>query len=149
FLNMIPIAVLASVLLIVGYKLSKPALFKQMLNLGSSQFLPFIITVLGVVFADLLIGIGLGLAVGVVTILIHSYQNSHFLHIEKAENGGHIVKMTLAEEISFLNKGAILKELNRLPEKTVLELDVRKTVKLNYDIVEILDDLHIPLKRKT
>src|SRR5690606_39361221 len=87
FLNMIPIAVLASVLLIVGYKLAKPVLFKQMLALGASQFVPFIITVLGVVFADLLIGIGLGLAVGIITILINSYQNSHFLHIEKSDNG--------------------------------------------------------------
>ena len=148
FLNMIPIAVLASVLLIVGYKLAKPVLFKQMLALGASQFVPFIITVLGVVFADLLIGIGLGLAVGIITILINSYQNSHFLHIEKSDNGGQIVKMTLAEEISFLNKGAILNELNKLPEKTLLELDVRKTVRLNYDILEILDDFVHTSKQK-
>lgn len=140
FLNMIPLGVLAAVLLIVGYKLAKPALFKQMFKLGSSQFIPFMITVLGVVFADLLIGIGLGLAVGIITILINSYQNSHFLNIEKSDNGGHVVKMTLAEEVTFLNKGAILNELNKLPEKTLLELDVRKTVKLNYDILEILDN---------
>lgn len=140
FLNMIPLGVLAAVLLIVGYKLAKPSLFKQVYALGGSQFIPFIITVLGVVFADLLIGIGLGLAVGIITILINSYQNSHFLNIEKSDNGSHIVKMTLAEEISFLNKGAILNELNKLPEKTLLELDVRKTIKLNYDILEILDN---------
>lgn len=148
FLNMIPIAVLASVLLIVGYKLAKPVLFKQMFSLGASQFIPFIITVLGVVFADLLIGIGLGLAVGIITILINSYQNSHFLQVEQQDNGGQIVKMTLAEEISFLNKGAILNELNRLPEQTVLELDVRKTVRLNYDILEILDDFAYTSKQK-
>lgn len=148
FLNMIPIAVLAAVLLIVGYKLAKPTLFKQMFSLGASQFIPFMITVLGVVFADLLIGIGLGLAVGIITILINSYQNSHFLNIEKSDNGGHVVKMTLAEEISFLNKGAILNELNKLPEKTLLELDVRKTVKLNYDILEILDDFVHTSKQK-
>lgn len=148
FLNMIPIAVLAAVLLIVGYKLAKPAMFKQMFSLGTSQFIPFMITVLGVVFADLLIGIGLGLAVGIITILINSYQNSHFLHIEKSDNGGQIVKMTLAEEISFLNKGAILNELNRLPEKTLLELDIRKTIKLNYDILEILDDFAYTSKQK-
>lgn len=148
FLNMIPIAVLASILLIVGYKLAKPSVFKQMLTLGSSQFIPFIITVLGVVFADLLIGIGLGLAVGIITILINSYKNSHFLHIEKSTNGGQIVKMTLAEEISFLNKGAILNELNKLPEKTLLELDIRNTIKLNYDILEILDDFVHTSKQK-
>ncbi|WP_335967097.1 SulP family inorganic anion transporter [Galbibacter sp. PAP.153] len=147
-LNRIPLAVLAAILFIVGYKLAKPALFKQMYSLGKGQFIPFIVTVLGVVFTDLLVGIGLGLAVGITSILIKSYQNSHFLHIEKKEDGGHVVKMTLAEEVSFLNKGAILNELNKLPNNTLLELDVRKTINLNYDILEILDDFAIKSKDK-
>ena len=148
FLNMIPIAVLASVLLIVGYKLATPLLFKQMFALGTSQFVPFIITVLGVVFADLLIGIGLGLAVGIISILFNNFQNSHLVQIEDKDNGGQVVKMILAEEISFLNKGAILNELNNLPEETFLELDVRKTIRLNYDVLEVLDDFASTSKQK-
>ncbi len=139
-LNKIPLSVLAAVLLIVGYKLAKPALFKQMYQLGWKQFTPFVVTVLGIVFTDLLIGIGLGLAVGIVVILIKSYQNSHFLHLEGTSNGQEVVKMTLAEEVTFFNKGAILKELHKLPENTQLELDVRKTKYLDNDILEILDD---------
>ncbi|MCL4171215.1 UNVERIFIED_CONTAM: hypothetical protein GTU68_058230, partial [Idotea baltica] len=61
-LNMIPLSVLAAILLIVGYKLAKPALFKKMYNIGWKQFIPFTVTVLGIVFIDLLWGIGLGLA---------------------------------------------------------------------------------------
>ena len=68
-LNKIPLSVLAAVLFIVGYKLAKPALFKKMWDLGWKQFLPFIVTVLGIVFIDLLYGIGLGLAVGIAVIL--------------------------------------------------------------------------------
>jgi len=139
-LNMIPLAVLAAVLLQVGYKLAKPALFKTMYDLGWKQFLPFTITVLGIVFTDLLIGIGLGLCVGVVVILIKSYQNSHFLHIEEDADGVNRIKMTLAEEVTFFNKGAILKELDSLPEGSYLELDVTKTRYLDHDIIEILDD---------
>ena len=81
-LNMIPLSVLAAILFIVGYKLAKPALFKTLYKLGWKQFVPFIVTVLGIVFLDLLIGLGLGLLVGIVVVLIKSYQNSHFLHIE-------------------------------------------------------------------
>ncbi|MGB0897083.1 MAG: SulP family inorganic anion transporter [Flavobacteriaceae bacterium] len=139
-LNKIPLSVLAAVLLIVGYKLAKPALFKQMYDLGWKQFIPFVVTVLGIVFTDLLMGIGMGLAVGVVVILIKSYQNSHFLHIEDNSNGETKIKMTLAEEVTFFNKGAILKELDKLPEHSYLELDVRKTRYLDNDIIEILDD---------
>jgi MFS superfamily sulfate permease-like transporter len=139
-LNQIPLSVLAAILLIVGYKLAKPKLFISMYQLGWKQFLPFIVTVVGIVFTDLLIGIGLGLMVGIVVILIKSFQNSHFLHIEDQSNGMHKIKMTLAEEVTFFNKGAILKELEALPRDTVLELDIRKTRYLDHDIVEILED---------
>ncbi|MEL6975948.1 MAG: SulP family inorganic anion transporter, partial [Bacteroidota bacterium] len=146
-LNMIPLSVLAAVLFIVGYKLAKPKLFKTMYQLGWKQFVPFIVTVLGIVFTDLLIGIGLGLAVGIVVILIKSYQNSHFLHIEE-NSAGNKVKMTLAEEVTFFNKGAILKELDSLPEDSYLELDVRKTRYLDNDIIEILEDFSEKAKNK-
>ncbi len=139
-LNMIPLSVLAAILLIVGYKLAKPALFKKMYKLGWKQFVPFIVTVVGIIFTDLLVGIGLGLLVGIVVILIKSYQNSHFLHIEDKSNGKHKIKMTLAEEVTFFNKGAILKELNNLPPDTYLELDLLKTRYLDHDIIEILED---------
>jgi len=139
-LNKIPLSVLAAILLIVGYKLAKPALFKQMYHLGWKQFIPFTVTVFGIVFIDLLYGIGLGLAVGIVVILIKSFQNSHFLHKEDKSNGVQKMKMTLAEEVTFFNKGAILKELDALPKNSYLELDVRKTRYLDNDIIEILED---------
>jgi len=139
-LNQIPLSVLAAILLIVGYKLAKPSLFVTMYQLGWKQSVPFVVTVLGIVFTDLLIGIGLGLLVGIVVILIKSFQNSHFLHIEDKSNGKHRIKMTLAEEVTFFNKGAILKELDALPRDTVLELDIRKTRFLDHDIIEILQD---------
>jgi len=147
-LNKIPLSVLAAVLLIVGYKLAKPGLFLQMYKLGWKQSIPFTVTVLGIVFIDLLYGIGLGLAVGVVVILIKSFQNSHFLHIEDKSNGEHKIKMTLAEEVTFFNKGAILKELDNLPKATFLEIDVRKTRYLDNDIIEILDDFTVKAKER-
>jgi len=139
-LNRIPLSVLAAILLIVGFKLAKPGLFKTMYQLGWKQFVPFMVTVLGIIFTDLLVGIGLGLLVGIIVILIKSYQNSHFLHKEGEDIDDGKVKMTLAEEVTFFNKGAILKELDRLPEDSFLELDVTKTRYLDNDIIEILDD---------
>ena len=147
-LNMIPLSVLAAILLIVGYKLAKPALFKKMYDLGWKQFIPFVVTVGGIVFTDLLKGIGLGLAVGIIIILIKSYQNSHFLHKEGEDVDDGKIKMTLAEEVTFFNKGAILKELDRLPENSYLELDVRETRYLDNDIIEILDDFAFKAKER-
>ena len=147
-LNKIPLSVLASILLIVGYKLAKPSLFMSMYRLGWKQFTPFAVTVLGIVFTDLLVGISLGLVVGVIIILIKSYQNSHFLHIKDKSNGKHQIEMTLAEEVTFINKGAILKELDSLPKDTFLSLDVRKTRFLDYDIIEILEEFSEKAKNR-
>lgn len=148
FLNLIPLGVLAAVLLIIGYKLANPPQFLQMRKLGKSQFIPFIVTVIAIVATDLLIGIILGLVVGIITILINSYKNSHFLHIEDKSNGNHRIKMELAEEVTFLNKAAIQRELYNLPENTYLILDVTKTKALDLDVLEILDDYSVTAERK-
>lgn len=147
-LNMIPLSVLAAILFVVGYKLAKPSLFKTMYQAGWKQFVPFVVTVVGIVFTDLLVGISLGLGVGIVVVLIKSYQNSHFLHIEDSGNGSHKIKMTLAEEVTFFNKGAILKELDSIPENSYLTLDVRKTRYLDNDIIEILEDFSSKAKNR-
>ena len=142
-LNLIPLSVLAAILFLVGYKLAKPAVFKKMYVMGWKQFVPFIVTVIGIVFGDLLIGISLGLVVGVFVILVKNYQNSHFLHIKKGQNGDKTIMMTLAEEVTFINKGAILKELNKLEENSFLQIDTRNTQYLDNDIIEILDDFKV------
>ncbi|WP_375236282.1 SulP family inorganic anion transporter [Winogradskyella sp.] len=147
-LNMIPLSVLAAVLFIVGYKLAKPATFKAMWTAGWKQFVPFIATVLIIVFKDLLWGIGIGLAIGIIVTLYHSFKNSHFLHKEGEDIDDGKIKMTLAEEVTFFNKATILKELDALPKNTYLELDVKKTTYLDFDVIEILEDFAFKAKER-
>ena len=139
-LNMIPLSVLASILLVVGYKLAKPQLFKTMYLLGWKQFLPFITTVVGIVTTDLLMGIFIGLVIGVGFILIDSYKNSHALIVDHSEEGKNRYRISFAEEVTFINKEPVLRELERLPESAQLELDVKKTKFLDFDILEIIND---------
>lgn len=146
-LNHIPKSVLASVLIIVGFKLAKPSLFKKMFSLGWIQFGPFIATILVIVFTNLLYGIFTGLFIGFLVVLYKNYQNSVFLHKKESEDKN-IIEMTFAEEISFLNKATIQKELFNLPNNSRLELDIRKTTYLDHDVVEILEDFIIQAKNK-
>jgi MFS superfamily sulfate permease-like transporter len=141
-LNMIPLAVLAGVLLIVGYKLAQPALFKSLYAQGPSQFVPFVVTVAGVVLTDLLTGIGAGMAVAVLFLLRRSYLNSHFLHIERHDDDAarQVVTLRLAEEVSFLNKGAIMKELSALTERSHVVIDMSACVSIDHDVMEIIED---------
>ena len=139
-LNLIPLSVLAAILLLVGYKLAKPSTFLGMYRAGWRQFVPFLVTVVAIVFTDLLIGISLGLAVGIIVILYSSYQNSHFLHLRDEKGDRKHVEITLAEEVTFFNKGAIRKQFDDIADGTHLTLDVRKNQFLDYDVVEIMND---------
>ena len=146
-LNHIPKSVLASILIIVGFKLAKPTLFKKMYQLGWTQFVPFIVTVIVIILKDLLWGIFTGLFIGIIVILVKSYQNSMFLN-KSEEDKSNIVKIQLAEEITFLNKASVQKELFKLNQNSKLELDIRKTRYLDYDVIEILEDFIIQAKNK-
>ena len=148
-LNLIPLSVLAAILLIVGYKLANPATFKKMFNLGWKQYVPFLVTVLLVQF-NLLVGIGVGLVVSIIIVLVKvkSYQNSHLVHIKEDDNSRHNVKMELAEEVTFFNKGAIMRSLDEIPKDTFLEIDVLKTRYLDNDIIEIIEDFLIKARNR-
>jgi MFS superfamily sulfate permease-like transporter len=112
-----------------------------MYKLGLSQFLPFLVTIVGIVFTDLLKGIAMGVTVGLVILLRNSFKNSHFLHKEVVDdNGKRRVKMTLAEEVTFINKGAILKSLDKVQEGAILTIDMSKSISIDYDVLEIIDN---------
>ena len=141
-LNLIPLAVLASILFVVGYKLASPTLFKQMWKQGAGQFLPFIVTILGIALIDLLVGVGIGLAVAIVVILRRNYLNSHFLHIQEGSTADqkHMVRMKLSEEVTFLNKGAVLKELEAVPSNSIVEIDTSACVVMDLDVLDVIED---------
>lgn len=144
-LNMIPLASLAAVLLVVGYKLAKPTLFKQMYRAGRVQFIPFVTTVLGIVFTDLLVGISLGLAVGVFHILYENLKTSHF--VTKREEGGKVY-IELSEHVTFLNKGSILQFLENIAPGHHVIIDATRSVFVHPDVVEIIDNFTQSEKHK-
>lgn len=144
-LNMIPLASLAAILLLVGYKLAKPSLFKQMYSAGRIQFIPFMVTVIGIVFTDLLIGISLGLAVGIFHILYENLRTSHFL--KKREEGEKMI-IELSEHVTFLNKGSIQQVLEQIEPGTQLVIDASRSVFVDQDVIEIIGDFASSEKHK-
>ncbi len=140
-LNMIPLASLAAVLLMVGYKLAKPALFVQMYKLGWEQFVPFTATVVAIIATDLLKGITVGLLIGTFYTLRHSYRNSH--HMKDAvttQDGREVHHLVLAEEVSFFNKASVLRELEAIPPNSKVIIDCTRTVSLAYDVQELIQE---------
>ena len=148
-LNMIPLASLATILLLVGYKLAKPSLFKEMYKLGWEQFIPFTATVVAILATDLLRGIIAGLLVGIFYTLRHSYRNSH--HMKKnvtTEDGKQTYELVLAEEVSFFNKANVIEALNAIPANSKVIIDCSKSKSIAYDVAELLKDYESNAKNK-
>ena len=148
-LNMIPLSSLAAILLIVGYKLAKPSLFKEMYAKGWDQFAPFTITVVGILTTDLLVGIALGMAAGIFYTLKVSYENSHSVTDKIiTENGEKVHHIVLAEEVSFVNKASLIDTLNEIPKDTKVIIDYTKTRSVAYDVLEVIQNYKENAKTK-
>jgi MFS superfamily sulfate permease-like transporter len=148
-LNMIPLASLAAILLMVGYKLAKPVLFKQMYKLGWEQFIPFMATVVGILLTDLLKGITIGLLFGIFYTLRHSYRNSHYMkETVTTEEGNEVHCLVLAEEVSFFNKASVIKELEEIPANSKVIIDCTNSKSIAYDVVELIRDFRSNAKTR-
>jgi MFS superfamily sulfate permease-like transporter len=141
-LNMIPLGVLAAILLVVGYKLAKPSLFKKMYNQGMGQFVPFMVTIIGIVFTDLLIGIALGLVVAIFIILRNNFKVPYKLRKENLQ-GKEKIKIVLSEDVSFLNKASIQKSLAEIPDNTHVEINASQNHFIHHDVIEIIENFQI------
>lgn len=137
-LNLIPLATLAAILLVVGYKLAKPALFVQMYRHGWEQFTPFVATVVGILAFDLLTGIGIGLGFGIAVVLHHNLKNPFSVTMRHPETLEY--RIQLAEEVSFLNKGSILQQLQEIPGDSHVVIDGSRSKVVDFDVLEILRD---------
>lgn len=138
-LNKIPLATLAAVLLLVGYKLANPKVIKHFYEKGKYQFIPFIATFVGVVFADLLKGVALGLIISVIFVLKGNLSRAYNFRKEVFVDGD-IIHIDLAQEVSFLNKAAIKETLNAIPENTKVIINAHETVYIAHDILDLIKE---------
>jgi MFS superfamily sulfate permease-like transporter len=136
-LNKIPLASLSAILLSIGYKLSSPSIYRHMWHNGKSQFVPFAVTILAVVFTDLLRGVGIGLAVSILFILKENLKVAYFFKKEE-HHRGETIFIDLAQEVSFLNKAAIKQTLFHLPPDSHVVINSSNSVYIDFDVLQLL-----------
>jgi MFS superfamily sulfate permease-like transporter len=138
-LNKIPLATLAAILLLVGYKLAKPSTLKHFWEKGKYQFIPFIATLSAVVFTDLLKGVALGMIISIIFVLKGNMQKAYKFRKEQYHDGD-VIHIDLAQEVSFLNKAAIKSTLNDIPENSKVIIDAKDTVYIAHDILDLIHE---------
>jgi MFS superfamily sulfate permease-like transporter len=141
-LNLIPRASLAAILLMVGYKLAKPGLFKSMWKQGLNQFLPFAITIFFIIFKDLLWGVAIGLVVAIFEILYLNFKKPYLVDIDTNKDDN-VFRFTLAEDVTFIHKASIQDTLNKVPSGSFVTIDGSRTVSMHPDVLEIIQDYRI------
>jgi MFS superfamily sulfate permease-like transporter len=147
YINLVPLSALAAVLLMVGFKLTKPALYKSQWKLGWEQFIPFIATIIAILLTDLLKGISVGLVIGVFYILKANYKSPYFFHKEKHPEKD-IIRIQLSENVTFLNKASIILTLDHLPENSKVIIDGSKSTFIDYDVLDAIQDFKISSQDK-
>jgi MFS superfamily sulfate permease-like transporter len=138
-LNKIPLATLAAVLLMVGYKLANPKTVKHFWKKGKYQFIPFFATLLAVVFTDLLKGVALGMIISIIFILKGNMQRAYKFKKEEYHDGD-VIHIDLAQEVSFLNKSAIKATLAAIPENSKVEINASDTVYIAHDVLDLIKE---------
>jgi MFS superfamily sulfate permease-like transporter len=136
-LNKIPLATLATVLILVGYKLAKPAAFIHFWEKGKYQFIPFIATLVFVVATDLLKGVALGIIISVIFVLRGNLKRAYSFKKEEYEDGD-IIHIDLAQEVSFLNKAAIKQTLSDIPENSKVIINAHDTEYIAHDVLDLI-----------
>ncbi|MFT6867366.1 MAG: MFS superfamily sulfate permease-like transporter, partial [Cyclobacteriaceae bacterium] len=129
---------------VVGYKLAKPSLFKSVYNQGMNQFLPFIITILAILFSDLLIGILIGIGVGIFFVIKTNLNQA--IGVQKISDDNYLIK--LEKDVSFLNKAFLRQNLRKIPANSKVVFDESDSIFIDYDILETIDDFCITAKNK-
>lgn len=138
-LNKIPLASLAAILLMIGYKLANPDKLRHFYRQGKYQFFPFMITLLAVVFTDLLTGVCIGLGLSILYVLYGNMKNAYSFSSETYKDGDRIY-IELAQEVSFLNKAAIKRTLAELPAESSVVIDASATQYIAHDILELIKE---------
>ncbi|MBE7170479.1 MAG: bifunctional SulP family inorganic anion transporter/carbonic anhydrase [Williamsia sp.] len=139
YLNLIPIPSLAAILLYTGYKLASMKLMKDMYKKGWNQFIPFIVTIIAIVFTDLLIGVLIGLAVSLFFLLRSNYRNP-FLQEKEQHHIGEVIRFELSNQVSFLNKATIKDSLWEIPEGSKVVIDATYSDYIDNDVLEVIND---------
>jgi MFS superfamily sulfate permease-like transporter len=138
-LNKIPYASLAAILLVTGYNLAKPKLFRNMWSLGWKQFIPFLITIIVILATDLLIGVSIGLLISIYFIVRNNFKAEY--RITKTQQQGiETSTIKLNSNVTFLNKVKLRAVLDRVPEYSVLTIDGSECNFIDYDILEIISE---------
>lgn len=134
-LNRIPLSILAAILIHVGFKLTKPSIFVNLWRKGSSQLVPFVVTIVSVLLSDLLIGIGIGLVVGISFVILSNYRSA----IVFVQDEDHYL-VRFRKDVTFLNKSKLKEILYSIPENSYLMIDSSEAAFVDYDIFDTVED---------
>ncbi|MCB0554548.1 MAG: SulP family inorganic anion transporter [Phaeodactylibacter sp.] len=142
-LNQIPLSALAAILIAIGYKLAKPQIFLRKYQKGLAHFIPFVVTILAILFTDLLIGVCIGLVVGAFFVIRQNYHSA----ISLFQDGNNYL-LRFKKDLSFIHKLELKRYLSQIPEQSSVLIDLSRVSFVDLDNAEIINDFIATAKDK-
>jgi MFS superfamily sulfate permease-like transporter len=134
-MNQIPLSALAAILLMVGFKLTRPSIYRSIWKRGFAQFIPFVVTIGTILFTDLLVGILVGIVVGLAFVVISNHHASVSVTVDE-----HRYLLRLGQNVSFLNKARLRNIFAAIPDGAYVIIDGTKCEFLDNDIIDVIED---------
>ncbi len=142
-LNTIPLSALAAILIMTGYKLAKPTLFKEFHSKGWDQFVPFVVTIIAILLSDLLIGILIGMGVALFFLIRSNFRSAVMIVHDQNK-----YLLRFRKDVSFLNKPIVKDKLEAVPENSYVLIDLTRADFIDKDVIDVLNEFmhHAHLK---
>ncbi|TAN48332.1 MAG: SulP family inorganic anion transporter [Methylococcaceae bacterium] len=137
----IPLASLAALLVYTGFRLASPREFAKTMEIGWEQLSLFVITIIGILATDLLIGVFIGIAAKFVLHLLRGVSVGNlfkiFYTVDEKADGGYVVK--IEGSAVFSNFIALKSAIAELPEGKQVLFDLSETYLIDHTVMEFVD----------
>jgi MFS superfamily sulfate permease-like transporter len=136
------LAALAALLVFTGFRLANPKEFVKVYGIGKEQLFLFIVTIVGVIATDLLVGVAMGV---IAKFLIHLFRgvklnNLFKVHykIKTTAAGTYVVEIW--DAVIFSNFLALKTELSKLEEGKSVVFLMNGTTLIDHTVMEYFHD---------
>ena len=138
----IPLASLSALLVFTGFKLASPKEFAKTMAIGYEQLLVFVITIIGVLATDLLIGVVIGMIAEFIVHVLRSVDWHEVLklyfEVKETEPGRYHIRVDGAA--FFANFLSLKSELSALPEGKTLIFDLSEAETVDHTVMEFIHE---------
>jgi MFS superfamily sulfate permease-like transporter len=140
-IHSIPLASLAALLVYTGFRLASPKTFQRVLDVGPEQLFLFVITILGVLATNLLVGVMIGVAIKTVIHLLRGvWLNNMFKIHFSIQHQNNTITVKLSGSALFSNFIPLKMALTQLENGKTIVFDFSNGYLIDHTVLDFIHE---------